>query len=81
MVRKQVYLTEAQDDGLASLAKTTGKTQSELIRQSVDQLIEQSSDARHKAALDRIAGMWKDRDDLPDFQEMRAEWERRWPNE
>jgi hypothetical protein len=77
MVRKQVYLTEAQDDGLATLAKATGKKQSELIREGVDHVIEQSSAERRRAALDRVCGMWKDRDDIPElFAQLRAELDR-----
>jgi hypothetical protein len=26
--------------------------------------------------LDRVAGIWKNRDDLPDFEKLRKEWDR-----
>ena len=77
MVRTQVYLTKEERDGLASLSKVTAKRQSQLIRDAVDRLLEESSLARRKAALDAAAGMWKDRKDLPDFAAMRKEWDRR----
>jgi len=76
MVRTQLYLTEEERNGLAALARATGKKQSELIREAVDRLIEQSAAKRRDAVLDRAAGMWKDRDDLPDFRAMRTEWDR-----
>ena len=76
MVRTQVYLTEQEREELAALAEATGKKQSELIRQAVDRLIEQSVAKRRDAVLQRAAGMWKDRDDLPDFTAVRAEWDR-----
>jgi len=76
MVRTQVYLTEKERDELAALAEATGKKQSELIREAVDRLIEQSSAKRRDAVLDRAAGMWKDRDDLPDVRGLRVEWDR-----
>ena len=76
MVRTQVYLTEKERDELAALAAATGKKQSELIREAVDRLIEQSTAKRRDAVLDRAAGMWKDRDDLPDFRALRVEWDR-----
>ena len=76
MVRTQLYLTEAERDELAALAKATGKKQSELIWEAVDRLVEQSTAKRRDAVLDRAAGMWKDRDDLPDFRALRAEWDR-----
>lgn len=77
MVRTQIYLTKQERDKLASLSKATGKRQSELIREAVDQLIERSSVQQRKAALRRVAGMWKDRDDLPDFDAIRREGDRR----
>ncbi len=76
MVRTQLYLTERERDELAALAQATGKKQSELIREAVDRLIEQSTAKRRDAVLDRAAGMWKDRDDLPDFRALRVEWDR-----
>ncbi len=36
MFRTQIYLTEHQCSELAAIAKTTGKKQSELIREAVD---------------------------------------------
>jgi metal-responsive CopG/Arc/MetJ family transcriptional regulator len=76
MVRTQVYLTKTERDELAALADATGKKQSELIRQAVDNLLEQSADSRRQAIIDAAAGMWKDRDDLPDFRALRKEWNR-----
>lgn len=76
MVRTQIYLTERQKDELAAIAKTVGKKQSELIREAVDLLIEQSGRSRREAVLQAAAGVWKDRRDLPDFDATRAEWDR-----
>ena len=64
MVRTQVYLTETERSELAALAKATGKKQSELIRDAVDSMIEQSITKRRQRALKNAAGMWKDREDL-----------------
>ena len=49
---------------------------SELIREAVDRLIEQSRQERRAMAFKRAAGMWKDRDDLSDFLAIRKEWNR-----
>ena len=76
MVRTQIYLTERQRDELAAIAKTVGKKQSELIREAVDRLIDQSGRSRREAALRQAAGIWKDRKNLPDFKAARAEWDR-----
>jgi hypothetical protein len=76
MVRTQIYLTERQRNELAAIAKSVGKKQSELIREAVDRLIDQSARFRREAVLHEAAGIWKDRKDLPDFKAMRAEWDR-----
>jgi len=76
MVRTQIYLTEAERSALNSISNRLGKKQSELIREAVDDLIARYSESRRQEVLDRAAGMWKDRDDLPDFQELRKGWDR-----
>lgn len=76
MVRTQIYLTEHQRNELAAIAKTAGKKQSQLIREAIDRLIEQTGRSRREAVLREAAGIWKDRKDLPDFKATRAEWDR-----
>ena len=78
MVRTQIYLTEQERHELAALARSTGKKQSELIREAVDRLIDQSSKKRRDEAVRRAAGIWKDRTDLPDFEKIRKELDRSW---
>ena len=76
MVRTQIYLTEKEKAGLGSLAKSTGKKQAELIRMAVDRLIESASQSQRETVLDLATGLWKDRDDLPDFNAARNSWDR-----
>jgi chromosome segregation and condensation protein ScpB len=76
MVRTQIYLTPKERQELAALARTTGKKQSELIREAVDRLVEESSKRHREVALARAAGMWKHRTDLPDFEQIRRELDR-----
>ena len=76
MVRTQIYLTEHQRDQLAAIAKSAKKKQSELIREAIDQLINQSGNNYKKLVLRETAGIWKNRTDLPDFKTIRAEWDR-----
>ena len=76
MIRTQVHLTERESEELAALSEATGETESELIRRAIDSLIEQSTAKRRDAVLQRAAGIWKDRDDLPDFNAVRSDWNR-----
>ena len=76
MIRTQIYLTEEEREALSTLASKSGKKQSELIREAIDSLILKSSAKQRKSVISQIAGMWKDRKDLPDFRSIRAEWDR-----
>ena len=76
MIRTQIYLTERQRSDLAALSKALGKKQSELIREAIDRLIEQSINTQREIVIQQAAGMWKKRYDLPDFESLRTDWDR-----
>jgi len=76
MVRTQIYLTDRQRTELEIISKTLGKKQSELIREAVDRLIDQTGLSRRESVLRETAGIWKNREDLPDFRAIRSEWDR-----
>jgi metal-responsive CopG/Arc/MetJ family transcriptional regulator len=76
MIRMQVDLTEQEQAALDALVKATGKDRGQLIRDAVGRLIQQSGTPRRVAALERAAGLWKDRTDLPDFRSLRSQWDR-----
>ena len=76
MIRTQIYLTDRQRSELAAISKTLGKKQSELIREAIDRLIDQTGKNHRELVLREAAGIWKDRTDLPDFKSIRAEWDR-----
>ena len=77
MIRTQIYLTDQQRAELSAISKILGKKQSELIREAVDRYIDQAGNKRRKIVLQDAAGIWKDRTDLPDFTEIRTEWDRK----
>lgn len=76
MIRTQIYITDKQRAKLAVIAKNMGKNQSEIIREAIDRLIDQTSQNHKKIALRKAAGIWKNRVDLPDFRAIRSEWDR-----
>ena len=79
MIRAQIYLTKHEKQKLAVLAHETGKSQSELIRDAIDQFIKQHQTLKQdKLTILRMAkGLWANRDDLPDFEMLRKELDSR----
>jgi predicted DNA-binding protein len=75
LVRTQIYLTEDERQALKSMAVSTGRKQSELIREAIDQMIEKYQIDSQTRLRQQAKGMWKDRTDLPDLA-VRREWDR-----
>ncbi len=57
MVRTQVYLTEEQNNGLKQLAASSGRKQSELIREAVEGYLTEHRPKDWKEALAAVRGM------------------------
>lgn len=69
LARTQIYLTQTQQKRLAIACRRTAVSKSELIRQAVDQFLDQQAAAPRSDNLARvqgIAGLWGDRSDLAD---------------
>lgn len=77
MLRTQIYLSEKAKEELSHLNRETGKGQSAIIREAIDQYLERHRSSRRQSALENAVGLWKDRRDLPDFGKLRGEWDRK----
>lgn len=69
MVRTQLYLDEATHRRLRELARRQGRTVSDLVRDAVARTYGPSNLEELERTLRGIAGLWRDRDDLPDTEE------------
>ena len=71
-----IDLTDRENDCLMTIARETGKSQDELLRDAINIMISQFQQSDRRALLQSARGMWKDRTDLPPAEELRREWDR-----
>ena len=76
VVRTQIYLTEEEQQALRTLARRTGRSQSELIREAIDAMLAGTPAPDRRSLLRAGSGLWRDRDDLPDWGALRRELDR-----
>jgi predicted DNA-binding protein len=76
MTTATIELTNAQQETLQRLAQSTGKTERQLLREAVEQYLNQLHAGDRLELLRQARGMWKDRTDLPDLSQLRTELNR-----
>jgi len=76
METAQINLTNAESEALRTLAQRTGKTEADLLHEAIESFLGQAESRPRLALLRQAKGIWKDRDDLPDFGALRAELDR-----
>lgn len=78
MERTQIYLTREERQALRSIAEAVGQSQSEIIREAIDQYIDNFNQANRVELMRAGFGIWADRDDVPElFEALRREWDER----
>jgi len=76
MERSQIYLTDKEKQAVRSIARRLGTTQSAVIRTAVDRFIDRDSTGSKLDLLRSGRGLWRDRQNLPDFGVVRRELDR-----
>ena len=76
MAVAQLTLTEAEMRAIEALSRSRGKTQEEILHEAVEHFLAQHKTEGRLAALQQARGIWRGRQDLPDFVELRNEWDR-----
>ena len=76
MPKAELNLTEQEQIALQETSRFTGKTENELIREAVDQLIARYQISARPELMQKAKGIWKDRQDLPALDDLLSEWDR-----
>lgn len=76
MVRTQIYLTPEEQCALQALSRRTGRSQSALIREAIDAMLARPDEMELRSLMQQARGLWSDRDDLPEFDDVRGEVDR-----
>ena len=76
MVTATINLTERDHAAVQRVARELGKTEAEVLQQAIDEFLAHFDAAQRRAWLEQAAGMWRDRDDLSDFEALRHELDR-----
>ena len=72
----QLNLTDSESEAIQALSLTQGKTEEELLHEAIEQFLSGHQSESRLALLRQARGLWKEREDLPDFAGLREEWDR-----
>ena len=72
----ELNLTAQEHSVLEEISRRTGKTEGDLIREAVGRLIDEFQIESRQILMRKAKGIWKDRDDVPAFEDLRREWDR-----
>ena len=76
MTTAQVTLSESEAQAVQALSQSKGKTQEEILHDAIEQFLVQHKVENRLTALRQARGIWNGRQDLPDYAELRNEWNR-----
>ena len=78
MATAHIELSSSQIAALEALARDTGRSREQLLSEAVERLLEDAGvdTVDWRGILRAGEGLWEHRDDFPDFDEVRREWDR-----
>ena len=76
MTTATLTLTDEEARALAEAATQSGQSPEQLLREALHEVLDRHALARRRQLLEQGFGIWKDRDDLPSWPALRAEWDR-----
>ena len=77
MIRTQIYIPEHLQKKLDSLSKSRGTSKAGIIREALERYCASLDETERKQKIEKAAGLWKDKSDIPDLRELRSELDRK----
>ncbi|MEX2602423.1 MAG: CopG family transcriptional regulator [Balneolaceae bacterium] len=76
MKRTQIYISEHLQEKLERASKERRSSKSEIIREAITEYFERHSESERARKLQKGAGMWKNKKEIPDLLQLRDEMNR-----
>ena len=78
MMTIELTLSEKEDQAIRTITQATGKTVNQVLHQALEQLIAQvqAQPQPRRNLLRQARGIWKNSVDLPNFEDVRKEFDR-----
>jgi len=76
MITTQITLSETENQAIQIISERRGQTPEEILHEAVEQFLNAHQVESRLVAMRQARGIWKDREDLPDFAALREEWDR-----
>lgn len=78
MMETKINLTEQNQQALIEISQITGQSQQELITSAIENLIKNYQQKKRLDLMQQAKGIWQDREDIPNLEELRKEFNREW---
>jgi metal-responsive CopG/Arc/MetJ family transcriptional regulator len=76
MIETKITIPESIQQSLGEISRTTGKSEEQLIAEAVTELIQNYQATNRLALMRKARGMWANREDIPNLEELRRECDR-----